>query len=220
MAQQFQKLVQEDLNIGTEAVWTTAPGGGDLRSTQVGIHSVARGQLAYEAAWTPGVISAGSYASTTVTVPDAATGDYVMASHDKMLTNALRISGHVSASNTVKVVIHNPTTASITVAAGTVKVAAFPARGVSAVVVATTVSGTVYLDTEAPGNEVFPALVSIVAQGLSVSANASGYYHFPSVTPGAVTVSATSPGLTGGSASGTAVSEQDTIINVVVTTPI
>jgi hypothetical protein len=127
MAQRFERVVQEDLNIGTDPTWITAPGRGELRSIQVGLHSVARGQKAYTAAWTPGAIATTSKASTTVSVPDAAVGDFVMASHSKVLTSELRISGHVSAAGTAKVVIHNPTTASVTVPAGTVSVLVFPA---------------------------------------------------------------------------------------------
>ena len=126
MSQKFERLVQEDLNVGTGLTWVTAPGRGELRSTQLGLHSVARGQRAYTAAWTPGAIATTSKASTTVSVPDAAVGDFVIASHDKMLTNDLRIRGHVSAAGTAKVVIHNPTSASVTVAAGTVSVLVFP----------------------------------------------------------------------------------------------
>ena len=84
MAQKFERLVQEDLNIGTGPTWVTAPGRGELRSTQVGLHSVARGQKAYTADWTPGAIATTSKASTTVAVPDAAVGDFVMASHDQI----------------------------------------------------------------------------------------------------------------------------------------
>jgi PKD repeat protein len=131
MAQRYEKLVQEDLNVGVERVWVQAPGRGRLKSTQVGIHTVARGQQAYEDDWTPGSIAAGGRASTTVTVPDAVAGDFVMASHSKILTNDLRVSANVSAANTAQVVIHNPTSAAITVPAGTVRVIVFPAPGVS-----------------------------------------------------------------------------------------
>jgi len=131
MAQKFQPLVQEDLNVGTGTTWITAPQGGELFSTQVGLHSVARGQRAYEATWAPGAIAAGSKASTTLTVPDAESGDFVVVSHSKVLTSDLRISGHVSADDTVKVVVHNPTAASVTVASGTVRVLVFPHHGIS-----------------------------------------------------------------------------------------
>jgi hypothetical protein len=62
-------------------------------------------------------------------VPDAAIGDLVLASHDKMLASDLRISGHVSEAGIAKVVIHNPTSAAVTVATGTVAVLVFPAIG-------------------------------------------------------------------------------------------
>ena len=126
MAQVYQRVVQDDLSVGTGAAWVNAPGGGELRSVQVGLHSVARGQRSYEAAWTPGAILTTGKASTTVSVPDAATGDLVLASHDQMLTSDLRITGHVSASGTVTVVIHNPTGATVTVDSGTVSVIVFP----------------------------------------------------------------------------------------------
>jgi len=124
--QQFDKLVQEDLNIGTGPVWITSPGGGEVLSTQVGLHSFARGQKQYTATWAPGAIAAGSSASTTLAVPDCLTPDFVLASHDKILTNDLRILGNVSADGTVRVVIHNPTSASVTVASGTVAVLVLP----------------------------------------------------------------------------------------------
>lgn len=130
MTQKYEPVVQEDLNVGTGMTFVGAPLGGELRATQVGLHSVARGQKAYEATWTPGAILTTGKASTTVTVPDAATGDLVLASHDQMLTSDLRIVAHVSAADTVTVVVHNPTASTVTVAAGTVSVIVFPFIGV------------------------------------------------------------------------------------------
>lgn len=127
--QKFEPLVQEDLNVGTANVWTVAPGRGKFYSTQIGLHTFARGLRSYGGSWTPGAIAAGSKASTTLTVPNAETGDMVLASHSKILTSDLRISGHVSAAGTVTLVIHNPTAASVTVAAGTVRAILFPFRG-------------------------------------------------------------------------------------------
>jgi PKD repeat protein len=121
----YEKVVEEDLNVGTDMVWVTAPNGGDLRATQVGIHSVALGQKRYTATWAPGSIAAGASATTTVTVPDAEVGDFVMASHDQILTSDLRILANVEADDTVQVVIHNPTSAAVTVASGTVAVIVF-----------------------------------------------------------------------------------------------
>jgi hypothetical protein len=146
VAQKYQEIVEEDLNVGTGAVWVTAPSGGELRSIQVGLHTFARGQKEYTATWAPGAIAAGLKASTTVTVPDAAVADFVIASHDQMLTNPLRISGHVSAANTAKVVIHNPTASSVTVPSGTVSVLVFPVRAQTPAPPAslTGISGMVY----------------------------------------------------------------------------
>jgi hypothetical protein len=220
MAQRYEKLVQEDLNVGTETVWVTAPGGGQIRATQVGLHSVARGQVSYEAAWTPGAIAAGSKASTTVSVPDAATGDLVMASHDKMGTSDLRISGHVSAAGVAKVVIHNPTSASITVAAGTVAVLVFPAIGTSSGPTTGSVSGTIYLDDALPGNVVDAATVEITLQSLTDTSTIFGTYSFATVTPGSVTVDASKLGYIPGSNTGTVVAGSNTVIDVVIYSPV
>lgn len=122
----YEKLVEEDLNVGTDQTWVHAPGGGELRSTQIGVHTFARGQKKYESAWTPGAIAAGAYATTITTVPNAAVGDFVMASHTSVLTSRLVISAHVSATNTVKVEIYNPTASAVTLAAGTLAVIVFP----------------------------------------------------------------------------------------------
>jgi len=46
---------------------------------------------------------------------------------DKILTGDLRILGNVMESGTAQVIIHNPTSASVTVASGTVGVLVFPA---------------------------------------------------------------------------------------------
>ena len=191
MAQKYERLVQEDLNIGTDAVWVTSPGGGKLYSTQVGLHSVARGQVAYEATWAPGAIAAGSNASTTLTVPDATTGDFVMASHDKMLTNGLRISGHISADATAKVVIHNPTSAAITVASGTVSVLVFPSIGTA--IPTSMVFGYVFeFDGVTPrvGATVSMTVDGVAWPGGDATTNGSGIYQFTEVPAGAIIVSA------------------------------
>src|SRR5512147_21738 len=127
MSQRFVKLVQEDLHTGTERVWSSAPGGGKFCSTQIGLHSFARGRRAYTATWAPGSISAGSKASTTLSVPEAVTGDFVMASQTTLGDTGLTIHGHISAAGTASVVIHNPTGAAVSVSSGTVSVLVFGA---------------------------------------------------------------------------------------------
>jgi hypothetical protein len=172
--QQFAKLVQEDLNTGTGPVWITSPGGGEVLSTQVGLHSFARGQKQYTATWAPGAIAAGSSASTTLAVPDCVPPDFVMASHDKVLTSDLRISGNVSADGTVQVVIHNPTATSITVASGTVAVVVLP---IFPPVTFAVVTGIVTLN----GSPVAGAYVTVmelpnIVLGTDASTGADGSY--------------------------------------------
>lgn len=118
----YERLVQEDLNVGVGLTSKRNPGGGTLAATQVGLHTFAVGQAAVTATWAPGTIANGAQATTTVTVPGAAIGDFVLASHDSILTNALILSAHVSAANTVTVVLANLSGAAPTVASGTLKV--------------------------------------------------------------------------------------------------
>jgi hypothetical protein len=118
----YERLVQEDLNVGTSITSKRNPGGGTLAATQVGLHTFGVGQAATTATWAPGVVANGSQVSTTVTVPGAAVGDFVLVSHDKILTSALILSAHVSASDTVTVVIANLSGAVPTVASGALKV--------------------------------------------------------------------------------------------------
>jgi hypothetical protein len=211
--QRYQPLIQEDLNVGTERVWVTAPGGGELRATQLGLHSVARGQSAYTAAWTPGVVSSGGCVYATVSVPLAAVGDFVAASHDKILTNDLRISGNVYAAGVAQVVIHNPTATDITLPAGIVGVVVFPVT----VPTTGTASGTVYYNNTNPGNEVGPGVaVVIAALGLSTTTNASGEYTFTGVTAGSVTVAADDGAGNTGSNTGTVLAGGIVAIDVVI----
>lgn len=124
----YEKVVQEDLNVGTSTASVTNPGGGTLTGTQVGIHSFAVGQVSWTEDWNPASIAAGEYEAEDVTVPGAAVGDFVMVSHASMLTNDMMIGGHVSAADTVKVILFNPTAGAINLADGTLRVIVFKAR--------------------------------------------------------------------------------------------
>lgn len=127
MIQKYGTLIQEDLNVGVDRTWVSAPSGGELRVTQIGLHTLARGQQSYTAGWTPGTLVSGGYASSTVTVPDAVPGDLVMASYAGMLTSGLRLSAHVSAADTVTVILHNPTAVSVTPPTGDITALVFDA---------------------------------------------------------------------------------------------
>ena len=124
----YEKIVQEDLNVGTGSVTVTNPGGGSLTGTQVGIHSVAVGQTAWTATWKPASIAAGSYEATDVIVPGAAVDDFVLVKLGTIVTNAMMISGHVAAADTVKVILFNPTAGALNLASGTLGVLVFKSR--------------------------------------------------------------------------------------------
>lgn len=128
MPQWIERGVQEDLSVGTGEVWLKAPGGGDILSTQMGIHSVSRGQKAHSFTWAPGAVAAAGKTSTTVTVPTAEPGDLVLVTHDEILASPMRLSGHVSASGFVRVLLHNPTAAAVTVPSGLLAVLVLPSR--------------------------------------------------------------------------------------------
>ena len=173
MPQWVERIVQADLNVGTGTLWLKAPGGGEILSTQMGLHSVARGQKAYTSTWAPGAIAAGSKASTTITAPDAEIGDFVMVSHDKILTSDLRISGHINAAGVVRVVIQNPTASSVTVASGTVSILVLTRKPSAAVAM---VDGLVtYLGAPAAG--AFITVIELPANYLATTTtDANGYY--------------------------------------------
>jgi hypothetical protein len=125
----YEKVVQEDLNVGTSAAVTvTNPGGGTLTGTQIGIHSVAVGQVSFSETWNPASIAAAGYESEDITVPGAAVGDFVLASLSTMVTNDMMLSGHVSAADTVKVILFNPTASPINLDEGTLSVLVFKSR--------------------------------------------------------------------------------------------
>ena len=125
----YEKLVQEDLNIGTSAAITvTSPSGGSLTGTQIGIHTVAVGQTAWTETFDAGSIAAGSYEAEEVTVPGAAIGDFVLVSLSSIGTEDLMISGHVSAADTVKCILFNPTGSTVDLGSGTLSVLVFKSR--------------------------------------------------------------------------------------------
>lgn len=125
----YEKVVQEDLNTGTATdVSVSAPAGGTLTGTQVGIHSFSVGQISWTELWNPASIAAGGYESEDVTVPGAAIGDFVIAKLSTMLTNDMMLSAHVSATDTVRVVLFNPTVGAINLDEGTLGVLVFKSR--------------------------------------------------------------------------------------------
>ena len=129
MSLTYEKVVQEDLNVGTAAdVSVTSPDGGTLTGTQIGLHSLAVGQISWTGAWNPDSMAAAGSTSTSLSVPGASVGDLVIASLSTILTDTVMISAHVSADDTVLVVLYNPTASPINLGSGTLRVAVFKSR--------------------------------------------------------------------------------------------
>lgn len=119
----YELIVAEDLNTGVGTATVDLPTGGTATGHQVNLTTLG---IVATATWSPGSIAAGASATTTVTVPGVALGDLAMASYSAALQAGLTITAHVSAANTVTVVIHNTTAGPLTpTAASTVRVVGF-----------------------------------------------------------------------------------------------
>lgn len=107
------------------------PGGGLLSTTQVNLSSLAVGQLRVSASWTPNsgsAIANTTSTSTTVSVAGAAKGDFVVAAFSELGTTGVNLTAHVSADNTVTVVVANLSGASVTLPQGTLYVLVFKGK--------------------------------------------------------------------------------------------
>ena len=120
MARVYELLLQEDLNRGVDAAVKTNPGGGSITGTQIGIHSFAIGSVSVSATWEPGTVAAGSKVSTTVTVPGAALGDFVLVSFSLDLQET-QLTASVTSTNTVEAVLSNLTNLAVVLASGTLR---------------------------------------------------------------------------------------------------
>lgn len=75
--------------------------------------------------WTPSAIASGAVIAVNVSVPGAAVGDTCHASFDQLGANNVMISSHVSAANTVRVMLLNQEATPVGFAAGTLNVKVF-----------------------------------------------------------------------------------------------
>ena len=125
----YEKVVQEDLNVGiNQEIEVTNPAGGTLLGTQISVSSFGIGQLAYYENWNPGSIATLSYETEDIIVPGAEVGDFVMVSLSTMVTNVMMITAHVAMADTVRCVLFNPTTGAIDLGLGMLSVCVFKAR--------------------------------------------------------------------------------------------
>lgn len=89
---------------------------------------LARQTLFGSKTWDPGNLAAdGNATSTTVTVTGAVVGDMAVASLTTFGANVVLVSAHVSAADTVTVVVMNKTGGALDLASGTLKVTVFKA---------------------------------------------------------------------------------------------
>ena len=123
----YNRVVEEDLNVGAEMTTRRNPGGGMLTATQISLSSLALGQAAGSATWDPGEVAVGAKVSTTVTVSGAALGDFALASFS-LDVQELSLTATVSATNTVEIVLANNTAAAVNLESGTVRALVFHTR--------------------------------------------------------------------------------------------
>lgn len=132
MAVTIETWMAQDLELGTSTTVKTHPAGGSLNGHQISLSTFSlagASGTATTATWTPATpIANGDQVSTTITVPGAAYGDKVLASFTGMAGVALMISAHVSAANTVTVIVANMSGAALAVASGTLSVLVFRTR--------------------------------------------------------------------------------------------
>lgn len=125
-----EKLMAQDLEYGVGTTSKTHASGGTLNGHQISLSSFAVGGPSGSAttqAWDPDEVASGGSVSTTVSVPGAALGDFVLASYSLDL-QGLSLSAYVSSSNTVTILIYNLSGASVDLGSGAIRVLVFRTR--------------------------------------------------------------------------------------------
>ena len=117
----YDRIVQEDINVGVGPTSKRNPGGGTLAATQVGIHTFAINQEAVSQSWSPGSIANGAITQTTITYSGAEVGDFVLRSID-IDTQGLVFTADVTDTSTVTLTLANLTGAALDIGTGNVKV--------------------------------------------------------------------------------------------------
>jgi hypothetical protein len=117
----YEKVVKEDLNLGTGTATVTMPGGGTDTGTQINLSTFG---LAASDTWDPASVADGDQATTTITVTGAVLGNFVIASFSLDL-QGLQLTAYVSAADTVTVVLSNNTGGAVNLSSGTLRVLVF-----------------------------------------------------------------------------------------------
>lgn len=130
MAIVVETWMAEDLEFGTGNTSKTHASGGVLNGHQISLSSLSTAGPAGTApsvVWDPATVANGASVSTTVPVPGAALGDFVLSSFSLDLQGAT-MRAYVSAPNVVTIVLSNLSGAPINLASGTVRVLVFKTR--------------------------------------------------------------------------------------------
>lgn len=123
MSVKYEKIVEEDLNLGVSTATVTMPSGSTATGTQINLQTFA---LSASKTWDPGSLANGAQTSTTVTVTGAVAGDMVLASLTTLDgTYKLILSAYVSAADTVTVLLANSSGGTLDCPSGTLKVLVF-----------------------------------------------------------------------------------------------
>lgn len=124
MSRIYERILGQDLNLGTGTATVQNPGGGTLNGHQISLSTFGIDGAAGSATavvWDPPLLPAFQTTSNTVTVPGAGLGDLVAVTFSLSLQGMV-LSGYVSAANTVVVLLTNATALPVDLASGTLKV--------------------------------------------------------------------------------------------------
>ncbi len=120
----FDKILKQDLNLGTSTKTRRNPGGGSLTGDQINLASFSVGGKETTTTWDPGSIGAGDFEAKEITVTGAALGDFVMESFSLDVQD-LDLNAEVTATNTVTATFYNLTGSGVNLGSGTLSVLVF-----------------------------------------------------------------------------------------------
>lgn len=120
----YERICQEDIDIGTTTTEKRNPGGGTITGTQVNLHTFAIGQTALYQSWAVPSLSNSTSTSQTFVHPGAALGDFVLVSYYDSI-GGLIFTSYVSAPDEVTVVATNLTGSVVTLATANINIIVF-----------------------------------------------------------------------------------------------
>lgn len=118
----YERIVEQDLDVGIGEVEVTSPGGGKMIGRRVNVASLA--YITKAQTWDPGTVDAGGFESVSIPLAGITNGDFVLASftgipHSQVILHATVYNSNVIVALTnVGAVAHNP-------GSGTLRVAVF-----------------------------------------------------------------------------------------------